>query len=57
MDFNIPWKAIIVAAALVVGLGSAYVFKMKQDNPIEQISEEVIKEETGVDIDLTPTSK
>ena len=26
------------------------------DNPVEEISEEIIKEETGIDIDLTPHS-
>lgn len=31
-------------------------FNMKNDNPIEQKIEEVIKEETGVELDLTPDS-
>lgn len=29
-------------------------FKMKDDNFIEEIAESVIKNETGIDIDLTP---
>ncbi len=57
MDMNIVFKAVIVAAALLVGLGSTYIFKMKQDNVIEEMAEEVIKEETNIDIDMTPTSK
>lgn len=46
----------IIALAAIVGLGSVYFLKMKPDNAIEEISEEVIKKETGVDIDLSPTS-
>jgi hypothetical protein len=44
----------IVAAAIVIGLLSAYFWY--PDNPIEEISEEIIKEETGIDVDLTPQS-
>jgi hypothetical protein len=57
MDLNILYKALIVAAALVVGLGSTYIFKMKQDNLIEEIAEDMIKEQTNVDLDMTPTTK
>lgn len=42
----------IVAAAIIVGLLSAYFWY--QDNPVEETSEQIIKEETGIDIDLTP---
>ena len=42
----------IVAAAIIVGLLSAYFWY--QDNPIEETSEIIIKEQTGVDVDLTP---
>jgi hypothetical protein len=42
----------IVAAAIIIGLLSAYFWY--QDNPIEETSEEIIKEQTGVDVDLTP---
>lgn len=30
---------------------------LKDDNPIEQSIEEVVKEETGIDLDLTPQEK
>lgn len=46
---------VIVAISLTVGLVSRRFIK-KPDNPIEEIAEEVIKEETGVDIDLSPDS-
>jgi hypothetical protein len=47
---------LIVAGAIAAGLSSVYIFKMKQDNPIEEKAEEIIKNKTGVDIDLTPQS-
>lgn len=31
-------------------------FGIPQDNPAEEVVEEVIKQKTGLDIDLTPTS-
>ena len=54
MDMAFILNAVFVGTALIVGLGSTLIFKMKKDNPIEQIAEEVIKEETGKDIDLSP---
>lgn len=42
--------------AVLIGLSSVYFLKMKSDNPIEEIAEEVIKNETGADVDLSPTS-
>ena len=44
----------IALAAIIIGLLSAYFWY--PDNPIEEISEIIIEEETGVNIDLTPTS-
>lgn len=53
----IMWlKAAIIAISAAVGVCSVYVFKMKHDNPIEETAEAVIKNETGLDVDLTPTS-
>ena len=49
-------KLLILAGAVLAGLGSVYVFKMKPDNPIEETAEEVIKKESGIDVDLTPDS-
>ena len=43
----------IVAGAIVIGVGSTYIFK-KPNNPVEQIAEAVIKEETGMQLDLSP---
>jgi hypothetical protein len=49
-------KALIVAGSLFVGLTSVYLLKMKPDNPIEEVCEKIVKDETGLDLDLTPTS-
>ena len=51
-----PLRIIIVIMAVLIGLSSVYFLKMKSDNPIEEIAEEVIKNETGADVDLSPTS-
>lgn len=42
----------IVAAGIIIGLLSAYFWY--QDNPVEEVSEKVIEEQTGIDIDLSP---
>lgn len=57
MDLSILWKAIIVGSALAIGLASTYIFKMKEDNAIEEIAEHVVKEQTNIDLDMTPTTK
>ena len=57
MDINLIWKASLVAAALAAVGIAHYVFKAKDDNPVEQLAEEVIKDETGLEIDLTPDKK
>lgn len=46
-------KIIIVLGALVAGYVSVFATK-EDDSPIEQAAEEVIKEETGILVDLTP---
>lgn len=42
----------IIAAAIIIGLLSSYF--CYQDNPVEEISEEIIEKQTGVKVDLTP---
>ena len=42
----------VVLAAIIIGLLSAYFWY--QDNPVEEISEKVIEEQTGINIDLSP---
>ena len=48
-------KCAIVILIALIGISSVFFFG--DDNPIEEISEEIIKDETGIDIDLTPHSR
>lgn len=57
MDINLIWKSAFVAAALAAAGIAHYVFKAKDDNPVEQLAEKVIEKETGLVIDLTPDKK
>ena len=54
METSLFLKLGIVALATIVGLASTWVFKMKQDNIVEEVAEEVIKKETGITVELTP---
>jgi hypothetical protein len=48
---------LLSAALAICVVAGTYLFKLKNDNLIEQIAEEVIKDETGLDIDLSPEDK
>ena len=48
-------KYFLILLVVLMGVVSTYV--LGDDNPIEELSEEIIKEETGLDIDLTPKSQ
>lgn len=50
-------KVGLVILALAAALGVKYGLHWKDDNPVEQVAELVIKEETGETIDLSPESK
>lgn len=47
-------KYFLILLIVLIGVFSTYL--LGDDNPIEEFSEEIIKEETGLDIDLTPNS-
>ncbi len=47
-------KYFLILLVVLMGVVSTYI--LGDDNPIEEYSEEIIKEETGLDIDLTPSS-
>lgn len=47
---------IIALVAAGISMGAAAFYKMKDDNLLEEAAEEVIRVETGVDVDLTPGS-
>lgn len=49
-------KVVIVMAALIIGLASYNHFNLPEDNSLEECSEYIIYKQTGLDIDLSPTS-
>lgn len=49
--------ALLAGIAAVGGIVSRVVFKKKPDNKIEEFAEKVIKDQTGVNVDLSPASK
>lgn len=54
MDIGLLIKAAIIAGSLIVGVVTSRFFG--NDNAIEESAEVIIKENTGVDIDLSPGS-
>lgn len=49
-------KIAIVTIAAAIGIGYTWILKKPHDNPIEEEAEQVIKDQTGVDVDLSPSS-
>lgn len=47
---------VFLIMAAILGISSYKYFGMKEDNPIEQAAEKIIKEDTGIEIDLSPNS-
>lgn len=45
----------IVVAAAVLGVGSQYF--LGDDNPVEEMAEKVIEDQSGIDLDLSPQTK
>lgn len=54
MKLLTKYKYMILILVVIIGLGSVYFYG--DDNAVEEISEEILKGETGIDIDLTPSS-
>jgi len=54
IDYAMMVKALVLACAVAVGCASTLFFKMRNDNPIEQTCESLIKSQSGVEVDLTP---
>lgn len=57
MDLGLILKIGLVVVAATIGIASRFLFKKPADNVIEQIAEEVIKEETGMSVDLSPDTQ
>lgn len=52
--------SILIFLGIVIGACAIGLFSSKylgDDNPIEEISEEIIEEKTGLSVDLTPNSR
>jgi hypothetical protein len=47
-------KMLVLILAVIIGIGSVY--WLGNDNPVEEIAEKIIEEQTGINIDLTPQS-
>lgn len=57
MDISLLVKSALVATAIAAFAISHYVFKAKDDSPIEEMAEEIIEQNSNVKMDLTPESK
>lgn len=58
MDIWLIIKYALIPLSLLATYGIKRVFtSYKDDNPIEEIAEKAIEEETGISIDLTPESE
>ena len=57
MDISVLLKSALVATAIAAFAISHYVFKAKDDSPIEEMAEEVIEKNSNITVDLTPESK
>jgi len=47
----------ILAGAAILTVTANKVFKLEDDNELEELVEEIIEKKTGMDVDLTPGSK
>jgi len=47
-------KAAIIGASLIVGVFSSQYFG--NDNPIEEYAEQIIEQQSGINVDLSPNS-
>ena len=59
MDLNVIWQIGIVVGAFVIGACSRFIplgTLNRPDNAIEEIMEDMIEQETGIEIDLSPGS-
>lgn len=54
MKLLTKYKYMILILVVIIGLGSVYFYG--DDNAVEEISEDILKQETGIDIDLTPST-
>jgi hypothetical protein len=46
----------VLAGAAILSTAATKIFGLKEDNDIEEFIEEVIEDQTGIDIDISPSS-
>ena len=50
-------KIVLIGGSILAAAGLKYAFpQIKDDNPIEEVVEELIEKQTGIDVDITPLS-
>ncbi len=54
-ELSVIVVVVIIGVCVLGGLLSTV--WLGKDNPVEEVAEKVIQEETGINIDLTPSSK
>lgn len=54
-DFGLATMAVIIAVCCGIGFFSAAM--LQDDNVVEEVCEEIIQVETGIDVDLSPKTK
>lgn len=53
-DLSIVILIVIVVTCVTAGTLTGIFWK--PDNPVEEVSEDIIKQETGIDLDLSPST-
>lgn len=55
MDSSLIWKIIALVGSMLIAIsGTLGVIKWQHDGPVEEIVEKVIKDQTGINVDLSP---
>ncbi len=47
---------IIALIAAAIAIAGTFIFNLPPDNPVEEVAEEIVQEETGIKMDFTPSS-
>lgn len=56
-DAGLIIKIAVTLLAGIIGIGSVYILKMPYDNSLEEAAEEIIKEQTELNFDLSSDSQ
>ena len=67
MALTLMIKALLVGGAILIGIGTGYVYKkmkkdsvikvlLKEDGIVEELAEDVLESQTGLKVDFSPES-